>query len=167
MFDPTLPADHTKATAAQMRGQLTGLKALIDALAAGTVTAAEVDGVNTIPPGNPAGVGVNVVGNTLHLTFAIPQGNDGQTGPQGNNGMNGSDGQTGQPGAQGEVNLSQLSDAITNALGDAAAAAAANSSAKSNGVATLDAPFANDPPTLADLEVMRAKMNEMLLAMRR
>ena len=34
-------------------------------------------------------------------------------------------------------------------------------------VATLDTPFANDPPTLADLEVMRAKLNEVILALRR
>ena len=28
-------------------------------------------------------------------------------------------------------------------------------------------PFANDPPTLADMEVMRAKVNELILAQRR
>ena len=41
------------------------------------------------------------------------------------------------------------------------------SSNNTNAVATLDTPFANDPPTLADMELMRAKMNETLLAMRR
>ena len=37
----------------------------------------------------------------------------------------------------------------------------------SNAVATLDTPFTNDPPTLADIEVMRAKVNELILAARR
>ena len=39
--------------------------------------------------------------------------------------------------------------------------------ANTNAVATLDTPFANDPPTLADMEVRRAKMNELILAARR
>jgi hypothetical protein len=34
-------------------------------------------------------------------------------------------------------------------------------------MSTLDTPFANDPPTLADLELMRAKVNEVILALRR
>ena len=33
--------------------------------------------------------------------------------------------------------------------------------------ASLDTPFANDPPTLADMEVMRAKVNELIAALRR
>jgi len=41
------------------------------------------------------------------------------------------------------------------------------SSANTNGVATLDTPFTNDPPTLADIEVVRAKINELILAQRR
>ena len=40
-------------------------------------------------------------------------------------------------------------------------------SANTNAVATLDTPFANDPPTLADIEVLRAKVNELILALRR
>ena len=36
-----------------------------------------------------------------------------------------------------------------------------------NSVGTMDTPFANDPPTLADMEAMRAKMNELILALRR
>jgi hypothetical protein len=34
-------------------------------------------------------------------------------------------------------------------------------------VATLDTPFANDPPSLADTELMRGKYNELVLALRR
>src|SRR5258708_24546643 len=50
------------------------------------------------------------------------------------------------------------------AKADAALAASSNNT---NAVATLDTPFANDPPALADMEFMRAKVNDMLLAMRR
>ena len=39
--------------------------------------------------------------------------------------------------------------------------------ANTNAVAALDTPFANDPPTLADIELLRAKMNELILALRR
>jgi hypothetical protein len=46
-------------------------------------------------------------------------------------------------------------------------AAIAGTSANSNAVATLDTPFTNDPPTLADMEEMRAKINELILALRR
>ena len=55
-----------------MRSQLTCFKALIDAIL--TITTAQVDGMNTLPPGNPASVSLSVVGNTLHFTFDIPQG---------------------------------------------------------------------------------------------
>ena len=40
-------------------------------------------------------------------------------------------------------------------------------SSNSNAVATMDTAFANDPPTLADLEIVRAKMNELITALRR
>ncbi|MBE7493360.1 MAG: hypothetical protein HS117_00285 [Verrucomicrobiaceae bacterium] len=78
MFDPSLPQENTPVDAVQMRGQLNGLKALIDAL--GSVTGATVDAVNSLPPGSPATVSVTLTGTTLHFTFGIPEG---QTGPQG------------------------------------------------------------------------------------
>jgi hypothetical protein len=53
---------------------------------------------------------------------------------------------------------------VTNAQLSSAIAGTSN---LSNAVATLDTPFANDPPTLADLELMRAKMNELITALRR
>ena len=77
-----------------MRGQLTSLKALIDAIL--TITAAQVDGVNTLPPGNPASVSLSVTGNTLHFTFDIPQGDIGPT---------------------GEVTTADMNTAISNAIG--------------------------------------------------
>ena len=80
-FDPTKPANNSPNSSAEMRSQLTGLKALIDAIL--TITSAQVDGVNTVPPGNPANANVSVVGNTLHFTFEIPQGQEGPMGQQG------------------------------------------------------------------------------------
>ncbi len=51
--------------------------------------------------------------------------------------------------------LSQLNTAIQG------------TSANTNAVTTLDTPFANDPLTLADLELLRAKVNELILNGRR
>jgi len=50
------------------------------------------------------------------------------------------------------------------AKADAVLAASSNNT---TAVATLDTPFANAPPTLADMETMRAKFNELALALRR
>ena len=61
-----------------MRNQLNGLKAIIDAIL--TVTAAQVDSTTTLPQGSPANASVNVVGNTLHFSFEIPQGQEGLPG---------------------------------------------------------------------------------------
>ena len=158
-YDPTFPVHGAELLSADFRNQFHGIKSLLDALAAGTVTAVVVDAVGTLPPGQPASVGATVIGTTLHLTFNLPVGNDGAQGPPGNNGL---DGATGPQGAQGEVNFPQLNSAIADALATAAAAAAANSSAKSNTVATLDAAFAD-----ADMETLRGKMNELIAALRR
>ncbi|MCX6856950.1 MAG: hypothetical protein NTV80_18825 [Verrucomicrobia bacterium] len=81
MFDPTLPQENTLADAVQMRGQLNGLKALIDAVP--TLTAAQVDSTTTLPQGSPANASVNLVGNMLHFSFEIPQGQEGMIGPVG------------------------------------------------------------------------------------
>lgn len=81
MFDPTLPQEGTPVDAVQIRNQLNGLKAIIDAIL--TVTNAQVDGVNTLPQGTPAEAFVSVVGNSLHFTFGIPQGQEGLVGPAG------------------------------------------------------------------------------------
>jgi hypothetical protein len=47
------------------------------------VSAAQVDGTTTLPPGTPANASVSAVGNTLHFTFQIPQGQEGLVGPAG------------------------------------------------------------------------------------
>lgn len=63
-------------------------------------------------------------------------------------------GANGADGAPGEVSAGQL------------AAAVAGTSSNTNAVATLDTVF-SDPPTIADLEAVRAKLNELILAQRR
>jgi hypothetical protein len=78
MFDPNLPQEGTPLDAVQMRSQLNGLKSLIDAIL--TVTAAQVDSTTTLPQGSPANASVNVVGNMLHFSFEIPQGQEGLPG---------------------------------------------------------------------------------------
>jgi hypothetical protein len=81
MFDPNLPLPNANITSAVLRGQFNGLKELIDAIS--SITAAQVDGVNTLPPSSPANATVSVNGNTLHFTFDLPQGQEGPMGQQG------------------------------------------------------------------------------------
>ena len=106
-FDPNLPQEGTPLDAVQMRSQLNGLKAIIDAIL--TLTAAQVDGVNTVEPGTPANASVSVTGNTLHFTFDIPRGNDGI---QGQPGTNGNDGGPGADGPQGPPFANAIVDAV-------------------------------------------------------
>ncbi len=53
---------------------------------------------------------------------------------------------------------------VSDALLDAAIG---GTSSNTNSVGTIDTPFANDPATQADMEFMRAKFNELVLAGRR
>ena len=156
MFDPTKPATGSPDSSAEMRDQLNGLKALIDAIPAGppgpqgipgppgpSVAGAIVDGVSTLSPGSSASVSTGFDGTNVHFSFGIPRGD---------NGAQGNDGTQGPPG--------EVSSAVL-------LAAVAGTSANTNGVNTLDTPFTNDPPTLADIEVLRAKINELITALRR
>ena len=195
-FDPNLPQELTLCDAAQMRSQFNGLKDLIDAInainaaqvdAVSTLEPGEpatasvsvnantllfafgipkgdvgmtgndgsdgdtgppfanavVDAVNTLPAGSPATVSVSFDGTLVHFTLNLPAGQ---------NGANGVDGAIGPPGE------------VTNA---ALAMSISGTSSNSNAVPTMDTAFANDPPTLADLEIVRAKMNELITALRR
>jgi hypothetical protein len=45
--------------------------------------------------------------------------------------------------------------------------AISGTSSNTNSVETLDTAFSNDPPTLADMETMRLKINELISALRR
>ncbi|MCX6853863.1 MAG: hypothetical protein NTV80_03045 [Verrucomicrobia bacterium] len=124
--------------------------------------------MNTLNPGEAATVSVSFDGSNVRFTFGIPRGNDGPQGMQGDpggptgpQGPQGNDGGQGPPGAQGppgEISQAQLDSAILNSLN--------GTSNNTNGVSTLDTAFA-DPPTLADLEALRQKMNEMILNGRR
>ena len=104
---------------------------------------AVVDAVNTLPAGSAATVDLSFDGTNVHFTFGIPQGSDGAAGA------------TGLP---GEVSLVDLNNGLASTL--------AQTSANTNAVDTLDtAPSA--PPTLADYEALRAKLNELILNGRR
>ena len=195
MFDPNLPQENTPADAVQMRSQLNGLKALIDAIQ--TVTAVQVDSTNTLPPGTPANASVSVVGNTLHFSFDLPQGNDGAAGSDGGPGA---DGPQGPPFAQAVVDAVNTLEPWESATVDASFDgsdvrftfgiprgndgsngadgmpgevsqqqlddAIANTSANSDGVSTLDI-FINDPPTQAEVQDVVNKINELIVALRR
>ena len=194
-YDPTKPAFGSPDSSAEMRAQLNGLKDLIDA--ASGVTYATVDSVTTLNPGDPASVSVSMIGTVLHMSLGLPRGADGATGPQGQpfalavidsvtsldpgntatvsvffDGSfvhfsfgipRGNQGDQGPQGTPGEVDAAALGAAISGAL----ATAAANSSANTNAVPTLDIPFTNDPPTLSDIELLRTKLNELIVALRR
>ena len=168
MYDPNFPATNAELESLPFRTQFQGLKALIDAVPAGPqgpqgiqgppFANAVMDSVTTLAPGTPATGSVSFDGTDVHFAFGIPTGPMGPSGTNGTdgvNGTNGADGAMGLQGPPGEVTLAQLNTAING------------TSNTSNGVATLDSPFVNDPPTLADLEMMRAKVNELIVALRR
>jgi hypothetical protein len=147
--DPNTPADHAELTGAMLRGKFNGLNTLIEALQ--SITAAQIDTVNTLPPGDPANVTVSVTGSTLHFSFDIPQGQVGADGSEGQQGIQGEEGAQGMP---GEVSLQQLTDAI------------ATTSSNSNGVSTLQMTV-NDPPTQGEVQLIANKLDELINALRR
>ena len=80
-FDPAWPQNGQNIDADRFRDQFAGI---IDLIGSGSgVNAAQVDGVNTLPPSSPANASVSIIGNTLHFTFEIPQGQEGPVGQQG------------------------------------------------------------------------------------
>ena len=145
-FDPAKPAANSPNSSAEMREQLTGLKSLIDAVL--TVTGAQVDSTNTVPPGSSAGVSVSLTGGVLHFHFDVPQGVDGQQGPA------------------GEVTQSQLSNDLVNTQNAAVSTAMGLSSANSNGVPTFGGSISN-PPTQAEVQALADAYNNLVNALRR
>ena len=91
-YDPTLPLPNSPLESQVIRDQLQALFNLINDIV--TLTAAQVDSTNTLPPGSAANASVSVVGNTLHFSFDLTQGNDGN---------DGNDGAQGPPFAQAVV----------------------------------------------------------------
>ena len=169
-YDPNFPSSHEELTSPAFRGQFNALNDKIDAVPVGPqgpqgppFANAIVDGVSTLNPGEAATVTTGFDGANVHFNFGIPRGVTGADGPPGTQGPQGSDGPQGPQGPVGEVSAQQLADGLAATL----STATADSSANSNPVATLDTPFTNDPPTLADMEVLRAKLNELITAMRR
>jgi hypothetical protein len=96
------------------------------------VNGARVVSVSSVNPADPESASASYDGSIVHFTFGIPRGIDGVNG------------------APGEV---------SNAALDAAIGA---TSSNSNGVGTLDTPFA-DP----DAEALRGKLNGLLTSQRR
>lgn len=202
-YDPDFPAANTLATSAQMRAQLNGLKALIDAIPAGPqgvpgppgndggtgpqgppFASIAIDQVVTLPPGSAASVAATLVGDVVHLTIQLPRGD---AGPAGEVTLAQLDDAiaaaiAGHP-TNEEVNvivgaalgdrptLPQVNDAIAAAVADRATTAAlagavAETARNPSAVAPLTDAF-SDPPTLADLEAVRAKLNELIAATQR
>jgi hypothetical protein len=164
-YDPTYPPANAEIDSAPLRSQFNSLKALIDAIT--TLTNAQIDATNTLPPGNPANVTITTTGNTLHFTFDIPtgdQGPQGDPGPQGAEGPQGPDGPEGPsggppgpegpPGPPGEVTLQQLTDEI------------ANTAQNPINLSPLNLPI-SDPPTQSEVEAIVTKLNELLTALQR
>jgi hypothetical protein len=184
-YDPTLPAPNSPLESQVIRDQLQSLFVLINNIA--SIAAAQVDSTNTLPPSTPANASVSVVGNTLHFTFEIPQG---QEGPMGQQGPPFSQAvvdsvTTLDPGTPAAVGVSfdgtnvrftfgiprgndgsNGSDGSQGPPGEISQAqldsAISGTSANTNSVGTLDTAFA-DP----DMEAMRQKLNEMILNGRR
>jgi|GEM_PF-216287 len=87
MFDPNIPVANSPNSSAQMRAQLNGLKALIDAVPTGppgqngsdgtSVTGAVIDNTTTLNPGDAAQASVSWDGANVRFTFGIPRGQDG------------------------------------------------------------------------------------------
>ena len=173
-FDPTRPVNGVIIDADFLRDQFNSLKALIDAIA--SITAAQVDATNTLPPGSAAEATVGVVGNTLAFTFGIPAGVEGQSGPMGPQGPEGpqgptggppgpegpmgpqgpqgADGAMGQQGPPGEVTQNDLANAINGT----------SNNSNSVGVLGLVADPAYDP---GQIQVLIDKMDELIQTLRR
>ena len=185
-YDPNYPPTNALLESAPLRGQFTGLKDLIDAIS--TITAAQVDAVNSVPPDSPAQVNLSVTGNTLHFSFDLPRGYDGNDGAPGPpfaqavvDGVN-----TLEPWESAAVDVSfdgshvhftfgipRGNDGSSGADGMPGEVslqqlndAIATTSANSDGVSTLDL-FPSDTPTQAEVQDVVNKINELIEALRR
>ena len=141
-FDPTIPQNGTDIDAVEIRDQLNGLKALIDAVPAGrpgpqgpAFSNIQIGSVTTGSPGTPAAASVNVFGSNVELSFTIPQGETGSG-----------------------VSMTDVTNAIANEI----TGTARNPNTVSDLVLSP-----SDPPTQGDLLAVIAKLNELLVALRR
>jgi hypothetical protein len=180
MYDPTYPPTNAEIESAPLRAQFTGLKDLIDAVP--VLTTAQVDAVTTLPPGDPATAEASITGDTLHLTFSLPQGPQGDTGPQGSQGETGAEGPqgpqgdpggppgpegpqgpTGAEGPQGPEGPAGMNGEVTFTDLDSAIS---GTSTNSNSVSTL-AISISDPPLQWEVQMIVDKLDELISALRR
>jgi hypothetical protein len=125
-----------------------------------TTISAAVARVNTLPPSAAATVEVSVSTETLHLTFGIPQGINGENGGQGVQGIQGEQGIQGIQGIQG---YQGEPGEVTNA---ALSVAIAGTSAFSNTMALLGMAMSYPPPQ-GEVQQIANKLDELILALRR
>jgi hypothetical protein len=90
-YDPTLPVDHAKVIAAELRGQFAGLKTLIDAVPPGVVGPPGPVGAAGLAVSGVAdnGAGQAIIQMSDGSTFGLFSVASGPQGPQGNNGTAG------------------------------------------------------------------------------
>ena len=136
-FDPTKPSTGAPASSAELRSQFNGLKTLIDAVP--VVNGATVDSVTI---GSGTSVNVSLVTGVLHFDFIL------------------------QPGPPGEVTQAQLSNDLSNTANQAMLNTLPQTSANSNAVALLSGTISN-PPTQAEVQENRDKINELINSLRR
>ena len=139
-YDPALPADHSPLVSAEVRGQLNGLKTLIDA---GALSGVVIDSVTTLPPGEAATVSASIAAGVLHLSFGLPQGMQGLQGEQGS---------LGATGPMGSVTPQNLDDAI------------ATTARNPNAIGPFGGTF-SDPPTQAEMVAFAAYVETLRAAL--
>ena len=114
-----------------------------------------VDGVTTLPAGDPATAGTSFDGTNVHFTFGIPRG---ATGADGVQGIRGPQGDAGPQGPPGEVTNAALASAIATAVADCARNPAAVAALGITATTTYDP---------AQLQAVSDKLDELLAALKR
>ena len=151
-FDPNIPPNNGPNSSAQMRGQLTSLKALIDATPQGPPGPPGPQG--NAGPAGPQGPQGDPGPQGPQGDPGGPQGPQGEVGPAGPQGATGPQGDPGPQGPEGEVTSAQLNAAI------------AGTSNNTNAIALLSLNV-SDPPTQAELQAVANKLDELINALRR
>ena len=140
-YDPTLPADHSPNSSAEMRAQLAGLNDLIAAVPG--ISGVVIDSVTTLPPGEAATVNASIAAGVLHLSFGLPQGMQGLQGEQGS---------LGATGPMGAVTPQNLDDAIVTTARNPI------------GIGPFTGTF-SDPPTQAEMQAHAAYVETLRAAL--
>lgn len=152
-----------------------------------------VDSTTTLPSGNPATVTTTFDGSFVRFAFGIPQGPQGIQGNNGFDGATGAQGPQGPPFTSFVVDatntlpagqpatvtvgfngtnvgftfgIPQGADGPQGIQGIPGPSDLSGTSNNTNGVATLGISI-SDPPTQSEMQQMLAKMNELIVALRR